>query len=146
MPTIGDYSFPPELYYEPGNHVWARPDGEVVTIGLDTLGVAALGDLAYIVLKPVGAEVRHGEAAGTLEAAKMVGDLFTPVSGVITAHNEAVLRDPSLVNRNPYGAGWLAKITPADWAYDAAQLVQGVEVEYWAEGEVERYRSQGWIE
>ena len=53
---------------------------------------------------------------------------------------EAVLRDPSLVNRDPYGAGWLAKITPADWAYDAAQLVQGVEVEYWAEGEVERYR------
>ncbi|MBI3764808.1 MAG: glycine cleavage system protein H, partial [Chloroflexi bacterium] len=112
---MSDYSFPPDLYYDRASHLWARHDGDTVTVGLDALGLESLGDMAYVSLQAVGFPVRRGEAVGSLEAAKMVGDLIAPVSGTVAARNEAVLRDPGLVNRDPYGAGWLVKIAASDW-------------------------------
>ena len=146
MPGDGHYSFPPDLHYDRSTHIWVRNEGERVTIGLDALGLESLGDIAYISLQAVGIPVRRGEAIGSLEAAKMVGDLAAPVSGIIAARNEAVLREPGLVNRDPYRAGWLVQITPSDWARDSAGLVYGAQVTAWVAAEVERYRSQGWIE
>jgi glycine cleavage system H protein len=146
MSTNGHYSFPPDLYYDRVTHVWVRRDAETVTLGLDALGLESLGDMAYVSLQAAGAPVRRGAAMGSLEAAKMVGDLIAPVSGVITARNEEILRDPGLVNRDPYGAGWIARITPSDWARESAELVHGAELARWVEAEVERYRSQGWID
>ena len=146
MPTDSHYSFPPDLYYDRSNHIWVRHEGEVVTVGLDALGLESLGDMAYISLQAVGFPVSRGEPMGTLEAAKMVGDLVTPVSGVIAARNEAALRDPSLVNREPYGVGWLVQVTPSGWERDSADLVHGDCLTAWVEAEIERYRSQGWIE
>ncbi|MBI3242574.1 MAG: glycine cleavage system protein H [Chloroflexi bacterium] len=145
MPTNGHYSFPPELYYDRATHVWVRPDGEGVTIGLDALGLESLGDMAYLSLQAVGLPARRGETLGSLEAAKMVGDLIAPVSGVITARNEAVLHDPSLINRDPYGAGWIVQLAPSDWERDSVELVHGAELKLWVEAEIERYRAQGWI-
>lgn len=146
MPTNGRYSFPSELYYDRSTHIWARADGEVVTIGLDALGLESLGDMAYVSLHPVGVPVRRGEAVGSVEAAKMVGDLVAPVSGVIAAHNEAVLRDPGLINRDPYGEGWIIRLTPSDWAGESGELAHGETVKAWVEEEVQRYKKQGWIE
>lgn len=146
MPANSRYSFPPELYYDRSTHIWARADGEVVTIGLDVLGLESLGDIAYLSLQAVGIPVRRGEALGSVEAAKMVGDLAAPVSGVIAARNEAALRDPSLINRDPYGEGWIVQLIPSDWARESAELVHGKDLEPWAEAEIERYRAQGWIE
>jgi len=153
MPTNGHYSFPAELYYDRSTHLWVRrapkgcfAKGEVVTIGLDALGLESLGDMAYISLQATGLPVRRGEAVGSMEAAKMVGDLIAPVSGTIAARNEAVLRDPGLVNRDPYGKGWLLQLRPSDWARESAELVYGDELAAWVEAEIERYRSQGWID
>jgi glycine cleavage system H protein len=146
MPTSNRYTFPPELYYDRATHVWVRYEAEAVTIGLDALGLESLGDMAYLALAAVGAPARRGAALGSLEAAKMVGDLIAPVSGVIAARNEDALRDPGLINRDPYGAGWLLRITPADWANESAQLLHGAQLTEWVEAELERYRSQGWIE
>lgn len=146
MPTNGHYSFPPDLYYDGASHIWVRNDGQVVTIGLDALGLESLGDMAYVSLQAVGSRVQRGEPLGTLEAAKMVGDLLAPVSGTIAAHNEEVLRDPTRVNRDPYGAGWLVQMTPSDWEAASAQLVHGAALTGWLEAEIARYRSQGWIE
>lgn len=141
-----DYSFPPDLYYDRSTHVWVRHDGVTVTLGLDPLGLESLGDMAYVSLQAVGLPVKRGEPAGSLEAAKMVGDFIAPVSGAIAARNDAILRDPSLVNRDPYGEGWLLQITPSDWARESAHLVHGPDVAAWVEAEVQRYREQGWIE
>jgi glycine cleavage system H protein len=138
--------FPPDLYYDRTTHVWARYDGEGVTIGLDALGLESLGDIAYLSLPAAGTAVQRGESSGSLEAAKMVGDLIAPVSGLITARNEAVLHDPGLINRDPYHAGWIVHLTPADWAGDSTQLIHGAELMPWVEAEIERYRSQGWID
>ena len=140
------YSFPPDLYYDRTTHVWARYDGNLATLGLDALGLESLGDMAYISLQAVGFPVKRGESIGSLEAAKMVGDLIAPVSGAIAARNESVLSDPGLINRDPYGAGWIIQITPTDWAGDSTDLVHGAELATWVEAEIGRYRKQGWIE
>jgi len=146
MSSNQNYIFPPDLYYDRATHIWARYDDEIVTIGLDALGLESLGDMAYISLQAAGLPVQRGESIGSLEAAKMVGDVIAPVGGVIAARNDEVLRDPSLINRDPYHAGWIIQITPSDWESDSAQLAHGADVTAWVESEIERYRSQGWIE
>jgi glycine cleavage system H protein len=146
MPSNGHFFFPTELYYDSATHVWVRHEGHTVTIGLDALGLESLGDMAYLSLQAVGFPAQRGESVGTVEAAKMVGDLIAPVSGAITTRNEEVLRDPGLINRDPYGEGWILQITASHWERESAELVHGAGLKAWADSEIERYRSQGWIE
>lgn len=115
-------------------------------VGMDALGLASLGDLAFIVLNETGTEVKRGEPLGTLEAAKMTGEIIAPVSGVVAARNGAALGDPSSVNQDPYRAGWLVTLTPTAWDAEAAQLVSGEAIPAWVAAEIERYREEGWIE
>ena len=145
MSSNSHYSFPPELYYDPATHVWVRLDGDTATVGLDTLGLESLGDIAYISLQAAGLPARRGESVGTMEAAKMVGDLIAPIGGAILARNEDVLLDPGIINRDPYGAGWIVQITPSNWQGDSAELVHGEALAVWVAAEIARYRQQGWI-
>src|SRR5581483_3286604 len=113
---------PTDRWYDRDQHLWVRLEpatGEII-VGMDALGLAALGDLAYITLRVAGTIVQRGEPIGTLEAAKMTGDLIAPVSGLLIGGNPDVLRDPTLVNRDPYGAGWLFRLAPADWDAESA--------------------------
>lgn len=139
--------FPADRHYDRASHLWAKLDPETrrVVIGIDTLGLEALGDLAYIALPEIGGRVERGKAAGTMEAAKMTGDLVAPVSGQIVARNDLVLRDPSLINRDNYGAGWLVAIEPSNWAVESRDLVHGADLSPWVQAEIVRYREQGWI-
>lgn len=147
MTANATYDFPADLAYDAANHTWARYDplDGTATVGIDTLGQASMGDLVFLVLPAVGALVRRNRGAGSLEAAKMTGDVLCPLSGEVLAVNAEALRDPSLINRDPYGAGWLLKIRPSSWEAELADLVRGDAVEPWAAGEIERYRSEGWI-
>lgn len=147
MSVIATEHIPDDRWYDGDQHLWARidPATEQVVVGIDTLGLAALGDLAYITLRAIGTTVRRGEPIGTLEAAKMTGDLVAPISGVLVGGNPAVLRDPTLANRDPYGAGWLFRLAPADWAGESAELLTGADLPAWVAAETERYRTQGWI-
>lgn len=142
------YDFPGDLCYDRTHHMWVRGIEEEnrAVIGIDMLGLASLGDLAYIVLNEAGATVRRGESIGTLEAAKMTGDFIAPVSGVLLGRNAEALRNPALVNEDPYGRGWLVEIAPADWSGEISQLVAGSDVPPWVNSELERFRSEGWIE
>lgn len=141
------YDLPAELAYDGEQHTWVSYDAlaGVATVGLDALGQAAMGDLAYLVLPAVGTPVRRGGGAGSLEAAKMTGDVVSPLTGTVVAVNGAALRDPSLVNSDPYGAGWLLQIRPADWPGEFAALISGEAVAAWAEAELARYKREGWI-
>ncbi len=143
-----EFDIPDDRYYDATHHMWAQPQGgtDRVRVGIDALGLQSLGDLAYMSLRAVGDAVQRGEAIGTLEAAKMTGDLIAPVSGVLAARNEAALRDPMLVNDDPYGAGWMVAIQPRDWETESGKLVSGDRLPDWVAGEIERYRSQGWVE
>jgi glycine cleavage system H protein len=147
MAGSATYHIPDDRWYD-AQHMWAwlEPSTGRVVIGIDTLGLAALGDLAYISLHAVSTPVKRGEAIGVLEAAKMTGDVVAPVSGTLAERNEQVLRDPLLVNSDPYGQGWLAVIEPTDWEHESAALISREALPAWIAAEVERYRSQGWID
>ena len=98
-------------------HEWVREPGESagsVRIGITDYAQDALGDIVYVSLPEVGASVTAGSACGELESTKSVSDVYAPVTGEVTAVNEALDATPELVNTDPYGAGWLFEVTPAD--------------------------------
>lgn len=96
------------------SHEYARLDGTAVTCGISDHAQAELGDIVFIELPVVGKSLKKGETFGTVESVKAASDLYMPISGTIASVNDALQADPALVNREPYGAGWLVKITPAD--------------------------------
>ena len=141
------YEFPENLFFDKKHHVWCLPESDLlIRIGIDPLGLASLGDLAYLSLNPNGSKVSLGKPMGMLEAAKMTGELIAPVCGEIVERNQVVLNDPFQVNSDPYGAGWLAVIESENWNEDSKQLVTGEEVIAWSKEELKRYREQGWID
>jgi glycine cleavage system H protein len=130
--------------YDPAGHFWVTMlDAAQARIGLDALGLETSGTLAQLAFLPVGEFLKRGEAFGSLEAAKFVGPLTSPLSGTLTATNDAVVADPSLVERDPYGAGWLVEIDLADTA-ELRDLISGADViRVWFAAEVEDYRMKG---
>ena len=113
MTTIGEYEFPDDLYYDQ-EHVWARVEGNTVTIGLTHFGQDLAGEIVYVEVPRVGREVSQGEAFMSMESGKWVGRIKSPVSGTITEANEEVEWESTIVNEDPYGEGWLAKIEAND--------------------------------
>jgi glycine cleavage system H protein len=107
--------FPATLRYTK-EHEWIRvgADGETATIGITDYAQSELGDIVFIELEPVGQAFDKDEAFGSVEAVKAVSDLFMPISGTITAHNEALEDHPERVNEDPYGEGWMIKVALSD--------------------------------
>lgn len=110
--------FPDTLRYTK-DHEWVRldDDGKTATVGITDFAQGELGDIVFVDLEPEGTAFEAGSVFGSVEAVKTVSDLFMPVAGTVVAHNEAINDDPELVNRDPYGEGWLVKIEindPAD--------------------------------
>ncbi|GAA3527095.1 glycine cleavage system protein GcvH [Nocardioides daeguensis] len=100
-------------------HEWLRQPGESagsVRVGITDYAQDALGDIVYVSLPEVGGTVTAGESCGELESTKSVSDVYAPVSGEVVAVNEALDATPELVNTDPYGAGWLFEVVPADGA------------------------------
>lgn len=111
-------NFPAELRYTK-EHEWIKLDGNVATIGITDFAQRELGDIVYVEVETVGQPLEAGAVFGTVEAVKTVSDLFLPVSGTITEFNTALNGTPESVNNDPYGAGWMIKMTvndPADVA------------------------------
>lgn len=109
-------NFPAELRYTK-DHEWIRMEGNVATIGITDFAQRELGDIVYVEVETVGQALDAGAVFGTVEAVKTVSDLFLPVSGTITEFNNALNGAPEAVNNDPYGTGWMIKMTvnnPAD--------------------------------
>jgi glycine cleavage system H protein len=104
---------PEELRYTQ-DHEWVRPGGATVRVGITDYAQDALGDIVYVQLPDVGAAVESGQAVGEVESTKSVSDVMAPVSGTVTARNEALSDTPELVNSDPYGEGWMLEIELAD--------------------------------
>ena len=141
---VAGYGVALDRAYDSTGHFWVSmvaPDR--ARIGMDALGVETSGTIAQLAFLPVGEHLKRGEAFGSLEAAKFVGPLTSPLSGTVSAANDAVVADPSLVERDPYGAGWLIELDLADPA-ELAGLVSGAQpIKVWFEAEVEDYRMKG---
>jgi len=96
------------------DHEWVRLDGEVATVGITNFAQDKLGDLVFVELPSVGAKLKRGAAAATVESVKAASDVYAPVSGEVTEVNAKVGSEPALVNSAPTGEGWLFKLKIAD--------------------------------
>ncbi|MBK0384362.1 glycine cleavage system protein GcvH [Pedobacter sp. SD-b] len=102
-------NFPAELKYTK-DHEWVKVDGENALIGITEFAQRELGDIVYVDINTVGKEVAEGDVFGTVEAVKTVSDLFMPIDGTILEINSNLDANPELVNKDPYGEGWMVKI------------------------------------
>ncbi len=96
------------------SHEYAKPSGEYMVFGISDHAQAELGDVVFVELPSVGKTVTKGAIFGTIESVKAASDLYAPVSGTVVEVNEAVKNDPSLVNKDCYGTGWLVKVSPSN--------------------------------
>jgi glycine cleavage system H protein len=114
-------NFPDNLKYTK-DHEWIKLDGNIATIGITDFAQGELGDIVYVEIETVGKSLDAEAVFGTVEAVKTVSDLFLPVAGTITEVNPALVNQPELVNSDPYGEGWMVKMTVNNIA-DVAALM-----------------------
>ncbi|HJM16798.1 MAG TPA: glycine cleavage system protein GcvH [Flavobacteriales bacterium] len=96
------------------DHEWLKIDGDVATIGITSFAQGELGDIVFVDVDTEGEELENEEVFGTIEAVKTVSDLFMPVSGKVTEFNESLENTPEIINSDPYGDGWIIKVSISD--------------------------------
>lgn len=111
--TIDELNYDEQISYYP-EHTWLRVEEDKITVGISDYAQDQLGDLIFVEFPAVRDEFQRGESFGQAESAKTVSSLIMPVSGKITAINEALEDDPELLNKNPYGEGWIITIEVKD--------------------------------
>jgi glycine cleavage system H protein len=110
---VADESYPEELRYHP-EHDWARVEGDEATYGITWYAQDALGEVVFFEPPEVGKEVKKDESYAEVESVKAVSDVYSPLSGEVTAVNEALSDTPEKINEDPYGDGWLVKVNLSD--------------------------------
>lgn len=114
-------ALPTELMYTK-DHEWVRLTGDVARIGITDFAQDALGDVVYVQAPAIGSVVADGESFSEVESTKSVSDIYAPLAGTVSAVNSALEADPSLLNSDPYGEGWICEIT-VDPATDRSHLL-----------------------
>ena len=129
MAEVRGCQMPDDLLYDVDNHIWFRElDDGTVKVGMTTVATAMAGQLVAFTPKKVGREVQAGKSCATVESGKWVGPAKSAAAGEVAAVNEELVAKPSLANEDPYGAGWMVIIKPADWASVKPALVPGTAV------------------
>ncbi len=106
----------PENVFYTEDHEWVLVEGDVATIGITDFAQKELGDIVFVEVETVDEELDKGEAFGTIEAVKTVSDMFMPVGGTVIELNEKIEDTPEIINKDPYGEGWIIKIKISDTA------------------------------
>jgi glycine cleavage system H protein len=109
MPTM-----PPDDLRYSREHEWVRVEGATAVIGITSFAADELGDIVYVELPEVGAQLTQFGSFGVVESVKAVSDLFAPVSGAVAEINADLRASPELLNSDPFGTGWIARVTLAD--------------------------------
>ena len=143
--AILGYPLALDRLYQPDTHMWVRPAGAgLVRVGMDALGVQTSGTLAQLSFRAAGTALAAGRPFGELEAAKFVGPLVSPVTGTLTAVNEAIAADPGLAEQDPYGAGWLVEASIAGAAQELPGLLADPDqIIAWFTAKVQEYQLKG---
>ncbi len=113
--------FPSDLKYT-SDHEWVRIEGDTAVVGITDYAQGELGDIVFVDLPAAGKKVKRGESMGTIEAVKAVSDLFAPLTGEVVGVNPGLEKNSEVVNKAPYGDGWMIKLRPADKAELTALL------------------------
>ena len=108
-------NFPQNVKYT-NEHEWIRLEGDVAYVGITDYAQEQLGDIVFVDIPTEGETLEAGEVFGTIEVVKTISDLFQPVAGEVVEQNPALEENPELVNKDPYGEGWLIKMKPANAA------------------------------
>ncbi|MFQ5827811.1 MAG: glycine cleavage system protein H [Candidatus Methylomirabilia bacterium] len=128
MAHVNGCDLPEDLYYLIEKHVWVRPaEPGLVTIGVTDVAQSLAGTIVACTPKKAGRTVPRGQSLATIESSKWVGPVLSPLSGEIAEVSEVVRKDPGILNRDPYGAGWLVRLKPSNWEDEKAGLVTGPE-------------------
>jgi glycine cleavage system H protein len=113
--------YPEDLKYTK-DHEWVRSDEDTLRVGVTDFAQEALGDIVFVTLPDVGAQVSAGQPCGEIESTKSVSDVYAPVTGTVVARNESLDTAPELINSDPYGDGWMLDIRPDGDLADADLL------------------------
>lgn len=122
MREIFHGAIPGDLLYDTSHDMWVREEGDEVVIGATSFGIHLAGEIIAFTAKPRGAEIERGRGLGTVECAKTVIAVHSPVAFTLTEGNEALEERAALLNRDPY-AGWMARGKARHWSKDSALLV-----------------------
>ncbi len=125
MNQIRNCNIPEDLFYVVEKHIWAYYDGALVTVGMTDVAQHLAHTFLSVTAKGPGRTVKKAKSIATVESSKWVGPVPSPVEGEIVEINAAVVAQPTIINRDPYGEGWIARLRPADWAADSADLATG---------------------
>ncbi|MFP4145179.1 MAG: glycine cleavage system protein GcvH [Phycisphaeraceae bacterium] len=98
------------------SHEWHKPEGELVVIGLSEFAVEELTDITFVEIETTEGPISRGDTIGEVESVKATSEVYCGIDGEVVEANQAVLDDPSLLNQDPYGKGWLIKVRPSDTA------------------------------
>jgi glycine cleavage system H protein len=123
MPQIGKYWLELDLYYTP-DHTWMKTESSgAVKVGFDDFGQKLAGQIKFLRINPVGKELKQLERFGTLETGKWTGKLVAPVTGKIATVNQEVIKNPALINEDPYGKGWIITLLPVNLGEELKNLL-----------------------
>jgi glycine cleavage system H protein len=140
MVKLEGFDFPDDLYFHK-DHMWARIEGDKVRVGYNAWAADAAGKLVSMKTRPAGRSVKVGKTLGSIESGKWVGSLKIPVSGTIEEINPALKNDPSIINDEPYGKGWIALIAATSLDSEITELMKGSDkenLEAWLKVELEK--------
>ncbi len=116
------YEVPEDLYYSK-DHEWARIEDDLAVVGITDYAQKSLHEIVYVELPSEGMELKQMDSFGTVESVKAVSEIFSPVSGEVVQVNQALEESPELVNKDPYGEGWIIKIRLNDLEGDLKNLM-----------------------
>jgi glycine cleavage system H protein len=126
MSEVRGCQIPEELYYWIDKHVWVRDDGDdLLTIGITDPAQHLAARVVAVTTKRVGKVVERGQSVATVESGKWVGPVPTPATGEIVEVNEALAGEPTLVNSDPYGSGWVVRLRATLWSVQRAEMHSG---------------------
>ena len=132
------YDMPDDVYYHK-EFMWAKIDENVAKVGFIDFGQKLAGDMSYVEMPFEGDDVAQNDEVGTVETGKWVGKLFAPISGKIKATNEKLYDDPTLINKSPYGDGWIFDIEMSDPA-ELDNLMKIDAAVEWLKGEIAKHK------
>ena len=146
MATIGGYNMPDGLYYHK-EHSWAKvEDDGNIRVGMNDMFQSTAGDIVHVDLPFEGDDVEQNEVCGKIQSAKWIGKLFAPLSGEVVEVNEELENDPTAINKDPYGEGWILLLEAPDADDEMGNLMTGDAVKTWLEAEIakaEEMKKQG---
>ena len=138
---IQGYEVKEDLYYDE-NHFWYRPEGDEVVMGMDDFAQRLAGDVVYVQLPPDGKKIKKGKKVAKVESGKWLGKVISPVDCEIAEVNEDLETDPGLINKDPYGEGWMYRLKVADMGAIKELMTGADALTSFIEAEMEKYKDQ----